>query len=286
MGLHPLRHRRGRRPGHLAAIGVGLVVLTLGTACQPVAPPPAFVDDFDGTKLGSRWHANRWFASVCAAGATEGERQWYRPSAARVSGGKLILTATAGSTSCSEGTWSGTRPYTSGWVQTGGVRSHSRTAPPGYEFRFGRVDVRFKVDAGAGLWPAIWLLSAGNRRADGKLPYPSRPEIDILEVYGDRPDLWKFHLHSTGADGKPLDPGWRTTGPDTSSGWHVASVDWRSDRITWFIDGKPAWTYRGPGIPQQPMYLILNLAVGGRAGTPNPAAFPATMQVDYVRITP
>ncbi|MCB0964518.1 MAG: glycoside hydrolase family 16 protein [Acidimicrobiales bacterium] len=282
MGLPPPRRR-----GRLAALGLSALLAT-AIACQPVTPPPqaGFADEFDGTSLGRAWHPNRWFSSVCAAGATSGEQQWYRPGAATVSDGTLVLTATAGQNSCNEGSWSGTRPYASGWVQTGGVRSPSRTTPPGYQFTFGRVDVRFKVDAGAGLWPAIWLLSAGTPRADGSHPYPSRPEIDVLELYGDQPDLWKFHLHSTATDGSLLDPGSRTVGPDTSSGWHVASVEWRSDHITWFVDGTPAWTYRGPGIPQEPLYLILNLAVGGHAGTPDPAAFPATMQVDYVRITP
>jgi beta-glucanase (GH16 family) len=254
-------------------------------ACQPPATK-AYVENFDGTTLGATWHPNRWFASDCAAGATQGEQAWYRPGSTRVSGGYLVLTATASSNSCSEGSWSGTKPYRSAWAQTGGVRSPSETEAPGYTFTFGRVDVRFKADAGNGLWPAIWLLAPGSPRSDGKLPYPSRPEIDIVEIHGDSPDLWRFHLHHVDGNGANVDPGESYRGPDTSTGFHTASVEWRSDHITWFVDGVARWTYRGPGIPQEPMYVIVNLAVGGYAGTPDPAAFPAQMLVDYVKVSP
>jgi beta-glucanase (GH16 family) len=235
--------------------------------------------------LSSTWHPNRWFASTCAAGATSGEAAWYRPGAAQVTGGNLVLTATATTNSCAEGNWSGTKNFISAWAQTGGARTPSETRTPGYTFKFGRVDVRFRADAGNGLWPAIWLLAPGHARPDGALPYPSRPEIDILELHGDTPGTWRFHLHNTAA-GTNVDPGQEVAGPDTSTGYHVASVEWEPDHITWLVDGVARWTYTGPGIPQEPMYLVLNLAVGGYAGTPNPAAFPAKMQVDYVHITP
>jgi beta-glucanase (GH16 family) len=255
--------------------------------CEPVPPPGALVfrEEFGGTSLSaSRWHANRWFSSVCSAGATSGEQQWYRPGNATIRNGVLVLTAKAGASSCQEGTWSGTRSYSSGWVQGGGARTPSVTKAPGHLFRYGRVEVRFKAPKGKGLWPAIWLLSPGTRRSDGTYPYPSRPEIDGLELYGDRPDLWKFNLHLTGSAGTKIDTGSRFVGPDTSAGWHVLAVDWRRDQITWLVDGVPRWTYRGPGIPDVPLYVIVNLAVGGTAGTPDPARFPAELLVDYIRI--
>jgi beta-glucanase (GH16 family) len=46
-------------------------------------------------------------------------------------------------------------------------------------------------------------------------------------------------------------------------------------------------TITGAGnVPNVPMYLIIHTAIGGFAGgTPNPATFPQTMEVDYARIT-
>ncbi len=261
-------------------------MLWIATACQP-QPAAGFREDFSGSALSSTtWHPNRWFASTCAAGATPGEEAWYRPGSARVADGNLVLTATQQTNVCAEGSWEGTKGFTSAWAQTGGARTSTATKAPGYTFTFGRVDVRFRADAGDGLWPAIWLLSPGTVRSDGKLSYPSRPEIDILEIHGDSPDLWRFHLHNSDANGTAVDPGASYRGPDTSTGFHTASVEWRSDHITWLVDGVERWTYRGPGIPQEPMYLVVNLAVGGWAGTPDPAAFPAEMLVDSIRITP
>ena len=54
---------------------------------------------------------------------------------------------------------------------------------------------------------------------------------------------------------------------------------------TWIVDGTDRWTYTGPGVPSTPMYVVMSLAVGGDAGTPDPAAFPATMLVDSVKVT-
>jgi beta-glucanase (GH16 family) len=282
MALDPGGSRRSR----LLFVALVVTVAAVASACQP-ARHVTWVDGFDGSSVdGGTWYPNRWFASTCAAGATSGEQQWYRPSAVAESGGKLVLTASAGANSCSEGSWGGTKSYSSGWAQTGGSRSVDGTTAPGRTFLYGRVDVRFRADAGRGLWPAIWLLAPGTASTSGKLPYPSRPEIDVLEVHGDAPGLWRFHLHSTDRTGANVDPGQEYAGPDTSTGYHTASVDWRADHITWFVDGVARWTYRGAGIPNQPMYLIVNLAVGGIAGTPDSAAFPAHMQIDSVQIAP
>ncbi|HEX2574708.1 MAG TPA: glycoside hydrolase family 16 protein [Aquihabitans sp.] len=270
--------------GRALAVTVATSLVLGATSCQ-LAPRTLLAEDFAGATLDRAvWHPNRWFASRCAAGATSTEEQWYRPSAVTVGGGTLVLTATAGADTCQEASWSGTRQHTSGWVQTGGSRTVDGTTAPGFLFTFGRVDVRFRADAGAGLWPAVWLLAPGVRRGDGKLSYPSRPEIDVVEIHGDEPDRWRFHLHST--DGATrVDEGEAVTGPDTSTGFHTASVDWRPDRITWLVDGVTRWTYTGPGIPQEPMYVVLDLALGGVAGPPDPAALPARMVVDSVRVT-
>lgn len=295
--------RAGPRPLPRLLVLLATSTLVAGAAaCQPpplplplplpapvVVPTPqqpwAFAEEFTGASLATgRWHPNRWFAATCAAGATSDEEQWYRPGNVAVRGGALVLTARSGTNRCAEGTWGGSRPYSSGWVQTGGSRTWSGDTAPGFTFRFGRIDVRFKAPAGRGLWPAIWLLSTGTRQGDGSLPYPERPEIDGLELFG-RTDRWSFNVHLTTPDG-PVDQGRTVSGPDTATGWHVLSVDWRSDRITWMVDGATRWTYTGPGIPQVPLYVILNLAVGGVAGTPDPAAFPAELLVDYVRISP
>jgi hypothetical protein len=38
-------------------------------------------------------------------------------------------------------------------------------------------------------------------------------------------------------------------------------------------------------IPSTPMFLIMQIQTGGNGGTPNNALLPATLAVDYVRVT-
>ncbi len=143
-----------------------------------LAPPRTtlFDDEFDGTTLGGAWYPNRWFAAACARGATRDEAAFYTPSNVTVANGMLAVTARSTPFACDEGTWTGTRQYTSGWVQTGGARTDTGLVrAPGFSFTYGRIDIRFRTPAGPGLWPSMWLLPLDH--------YAGTPEIDILEQY-------------------------------------------------------------------------------------------------------
>ncbi len=249
------------------------------TAVAKVQPPKVLFDDeFSGTALRSAWYPNRWFATTCSKGATTGETQYYSRAQAKVAGGYLRLTAQRPAYTCNEGTWKGTLPYSSGWVQTGGASTDTGLrAKPGFTFLYGHVDVRFREPAGKGLWPGIWLAADGGPGAPQSYPWP--PEIDLLESYGD-PTIWSFHVHLAGS----VDSGRDFVGPNTSTQFHTVSLDWRPTKITWSIDGKPAYSYTGRNIPKVPMYLIVNLATGGAAGPTDTGKLPATMLVDYVRV--
>ena len=145
-------------------------------------------------------------------------------------------------------------------MQTGGASTDTGLqVKPGFTFRYGHVDVRFREPAGKGLWPGIWLAADGGPGKPQSYPWP--PEIDLLESYGN-PSLWSFHVHLAG----PIDSGKDFVGPNTSTAFHTVSLDWRSTKITWSIDGKAMYSYTGPNIPKVPMYLIVNLATGGATG--------------------
>lgn len=275
----------------LAACSPALTKLTLISSKRPAATSPhvalatatpsvktLFDDEFNGSSLGPKWYPNRWFATSCSAGATTGESQYYTASRVSVSGGHLALTARTPAYTCNEGTWSGTKPYSSGWVQTGGAMTDTgRTVKPGFAFLYGHVDVRFKEPAGKGLWPAIWLAADGSPGAPQSYPWP--PEIDLLESYGN-PTTWSFHVHLAGS----INAGKDVVGPNTSAQFHTVSLDWRAAKITWSIDGKPAFAYTGPNIPKVPMYLIMNLATGGAAGPADASKLPASMLIDWIRV--
>jgi beta-glucanase (GH16 family) len=64
-------------------------------------------------------------------------------------------------------------------------------------------------------------------------------------------------------------------------------VDWQPKEIVWYIDGVERRRYtHGDHIPAEPMYLLLNLAVGGTWPCAPTAStlFPANYEVDYVRV--
>jgi beta-glucanase (GH16 family) len=74
---------------------------------------------------------------------------------------------------------------------------------------------------------------------------------------------------------------------DLSAGWHVYGVDWEPDHIVWYVDGVERFRFQDTAhIPNEPMYVIANLAVGGDwPGAPDNSTFlPADLLIDYIRI--
>ncbi|HEU5022345.1 MAG TPA: glycoside hydrolase family 16 protein [Bryobacteraceae bacterium] len=172
--------------------------------------------------------------------------------------------------------------YTSARIKTQGLFAASPN---------GRVEARIKVPAGAGIWPAFWML--GNT-FNGR-NWPACGEIDIMESLGREPSINHGSLHGPGySGGKPMTsiytlPGGRKFSDD----FHIFAIDWKPDEITFYVDDTAYETVRDTDIPagtkwvfDQPFFLILNVAVGGNFGGPVGAAtvFPQEMLVDYVRV--
>jgi beta-glucanase (GH16 family) len=131
------------------------------------------------------------------------------------------------------------------------------------------------------MWPAFWLLPA-----DGTWP----PEIDALEWQGGTPTIDYATIH-WGVERHGHHPSSGTaydTGIDLSEGFHTYGLDWQADAVTWYFDGKIIKTFtKVNDIPHKPMYILVDLAVGGWISFPDSSThFPATMLVDYVRVWP
>lgn len=156
-------------------------------------------------------------------------------------------------------------PYTSGLVTS--FRSFSQT--------YGYFEMRAKLPAGAGLWPAFWLLPTDNK---------GMSELDVMEQHGSDPTVTYQTAISVGLGTMVQTV---THGADTSTGFHTYGVDWEQDTLTYYFDGVAISTIATPANMNTPMYMLVNLAVGGPgtwAGTPDATtAFPARMEVDYVR---
>lgn len=144
---------------------------------------------------------------------------------------------------------------------------------------------RAKVAPSKGLWSAFWAL--GNNIEEA--PWPGCGEIDILENIGAQPNRVFGTVHVPGASKESGLSGGVYLHHSPADGFHIFSVDWEPDRLTWQVDGRPyhSLTRAGSGkkwIFDHPFYLMLNLAVGGwLGGELDPRALPADFVVDFIR---
>jgi beta-glucanase (GH16 family) len=116
------------------------------------------------------------------------------------------------------------------------------------------------------------------------VPLGPLPEIDVFEAVGLPPSKVYFANH-WGTEQTERSFGDSFTGPDLSNGLHTLAIEWDREKISWFIDGKEKFR-SVDGVPRQPMYLLIDLAVGGRlARSPDGSTtLPASFDVDYVRV--
>jgi beta-glucanase (GH16 family) len=188
-------------------------------------------------------------------------------------------------------------PLANGLYLSGMIRSRQL-------FRYGYFESRIKMPPGRGLWPAFWLNSDYDE--NGKTDWP--PEIDIMEFAPNLVTEFPNMVHSNVALSTPNTQGgqWIYRDPnfnsqyhfyraatDMTADWHVYGMLWDTDdTVTAFLDGKKLWqrTYRWlykDGRQAGPAHILIDLAVGGAwagAGGIDNSAFPASLQVDYVRV--
>jgi beta-glucanase (GH16 family) len=247
-------------------------------AYQPLGRDDPFVmvlnEEFDAPTLNQTlWVTCYWWDNNGCTNLSSKNLNWYRPDNVSIEDGKLVLTARPEKVKG----WRGrTFPYTSGMVTSGRYYADPRSAT-GFEATYGFFEIRAKIPAGQGLWPAFWMLPSS---------HDSLPEIDIMEVLGHAPTLLELHLHRRDKNGEKRSAAKTVATKDLSNGWHVYGVDWSPDRIVWYLDGQEVWRFsERETIPNEPMYLLINLAVGGSwPGNPDGTTrFPARFEIDYVR---
>ncbi len=139
---------------------------------------------------------------------------------------------------------------------------------------YGYFEMSAQMPAGAGTAPAFWLLTASHQ-------WP--PELDVVEEIGRQPTDIVGTAH-TGSSNNAY-PFYLTT-PDVTAGFHTYGVDWQADKITWYFDGKPYGSVATPSDMHSPMYMVVNLAVGGAwpGSPPDPSQLNAAYKIDYVRV--
>lgn len=219
------------------------------------------------------------------------EDQWYQPDNAWVADGKLVIEARRIEPVPSphydpDGedwrTQRRTIRYTSTLIQTRGKR----------EWRYGRLEVRGRIDIGEGVWPAIWTLGSARE-------WPGCGEIDLMEYYDH-----SLLANAAWAGPERFVPRWDSSkiplvelgDPQAWSGeFHVWRMDWDEHYIRLYVDGRMLneidlsqtvnETPDGANPFHEPHYLLLNVAVGGtNGGDPSGTEFPRRFEVDWVRV--
>ena len=233
-------------------------------ACGSSAPPPARVtvggvsyglnwsDEFNATALDST-HWNNTATWCCGQGTNLAQNAY-------LTGGCLELKAAQASNG----------GYTSAWIDTQGK----------YTFTRGYIEIRARLPKGQGMWPALWMDEASGDPA---------AEFDIMEMLGDAPTtIYETnHLWPSGGGSGTQVHQCTFKGPDFSADFHVFGFQIQATQITWYVDGAQTCT-SNQGINVNPVYLMLNTAVGGAGSWPGApdqtTAFPNYLDIDYVRV--
>lgn len=242
------------------------------------------------------------------------ENQWYQPENAFCENGKLIIEArkekfenpnyVAGSSD-----WKRNREYVE--YTSACVRTYNK-----HTWTYGRFEIKAKIPAITGCWPAIWTLGSwveGDWQPNQPIrqdDWPHGGEIDIMEFYqiGGKPHL--LANLAWGSNTSQWMPTWSgrsypyseflAKNPNWGSEFHIWRMDWNEEAIKIYLDDKlmnytplagtvnPStgfYPWEGINPFHNPQYLLLNLALGGdNGGSLSGTKFPARYEIDYVRI--
>ena len=150
------------------------------------------------------------------------------------------------------------------------------------EFTYGKFEVRAKLPAAQGTWPAIWMLGANF----DTVGWPVSGEIDIMEQTGQDKNRTSAALHfpDNSAGNAPTGD---TVNSTSTTEFHNYAVEWTEASIKFSVDGEFFFSYdNNEDIPfNHDFFMILNVALGGTlGGTIDPDFTEDSMEIDYVRV--
>lgn len=251
-----------------------------------------FSDEFTGDSLDlTKWDTEQPWGDQTI---TNNEEQYYvdvandtvNPSPFSVEDSVLTITASPVTPSADTQNQS----YLSGCIKTFDT----------FRYKYGFQEWCFRAPCDAdGYWAAFWAFASN---------FTSQ-EIDVSEIvgnpaYGDLKCNWQAYHHgipnlssldanqynggtiaSCNGDVYDSNNGWNL--PKINCGeWNHAAVLWEEDRLVWYVNGLEVNSICDPDkISAEEKYIIANLAVGGiLGGTVDRNAFPATLEIDYIRV--
>lgn len=254
-----------------------LTLITLACSKEPkeytFMSTPSWADEFNYEGLPDD---TKWGYDIGAAdGWGNNELQYYtekRLENVRVGGGLLTVTAIR-------------EPYKGAAYTSARLVSRGKA-----DFCYGRFEVKAKVPSGVGTWPAVWMLPTDWEYGG----WPASGEIDILEHVGYDADVVHISVHTEAYN--------HTIGTQKTAKkriekatdeFHLYRVDWTPTYIRGYVDDVQIFNFNNEekGFRVWPFnknfYWLINIAVGGNWGGlegVDEQAFPARLEVDYVRV--
>jgi beta-glucanase (GH16 family) len=264
-------------------------------------------DTFDGSGQPSsaNWNyhvGNGWNPGAAAfSGWGNGEWEWYRPENSYRENGNLVI----------RGDYNSTATVIAGrsWFQ----RSGRITTKGKQSWKYGRIEARIAMPNAIATWPAFWMMGDAcddTLTSNYQAPitqfdtmasnWSSCGEIDIMEHRNTETVTFQnlFWDSRTGlfpwaSDQNNQQPNQASVGDVTQ--FHLYTIEWEPTQIRWYIDRDtrptPVHTVDITASNKEefskPFHIILNLALSGQFtgnAQPNPANFPMSMLVDYVRV--
>ena len=274
-----------------AAISVSAASAGASTIAAPAVAAPSglqwnstFSDSFSNASSLNGWtydlgNNNGW-------GNGESENYTNSSNNVNVSGGNLNIQAIGAATG--SGTY-----YTSGRITTQNLFSQT----------YGLFQFSAQLPAGAGLWPAIWMMPTNSVYGG----WPQSGEIDVMESHGSDTNQVQGSLHSGPNSGSNNTQTQVYSLPNNGSttSWHTYDLQWEpmtnasggtQVQLNWYVDGNLYETQTGGWtVPStapagdtnapfdQSFYIIMNLAVGGSyTNYQTPGVGTYDMKVGYV----
>ncbi len=258
-----------------------------GATQQPAPVPPAVVapplksytfeatpfwsDEFDYNGVPN---TAKWGYDIGGSGWGNNELQYYTNNISNASVGNGLLTIAL------RKELTGGKDYSSARLVSKGKG----------DFLYGRIEVKAKLPAGKGTWPAVWMLPTDWEYGG----WPKSGEIDIMEHVGFDQNMVHVTVHTEAYNhGINTQRGKSKVVPTASTEFHLYRIDWTPNAISGYIDNEHMFEFgnEGPRSAVWPFdkkfHLLLNIAFGGNWGGAqgvDPASLPQKMEVDYVRV--
>lgn len=138
---------------------------------------------------------------------------------------------------------------------------------------YGRWEARIRAEPGDGYAATAFLWPT-------RLGVPEWAEVDFAEIIDPTRHTGGLFVHH-GREDRQVQKIARVD----FTRWHTVALDWLPSQLTFWVDGRALWTYRGPLVPERAdMHLYLRNEVTD--GFHRTAATPkrVTMEVDWVRV--